>query len=516
MIAVARTGPAEGSRPHRGVLHTVAANSVITVAAIVLARLMKLAFHVVLSRSAGVAGYGAYTLGFNLVGFVQNFALAGADQTLVRFIPAYRVRADGRASAGLLLTAWTVGTIGSVVVAILLFWQSPWLAIHAFHAPVMAGVLRVFAIALPFFSWIVLGAATAQAFMKPRISALIQDIAFPAAALALLLALGGTRHGLWPALMAFLGACVLAGCLGLIFALSPSPLGSDIPPQPRGEGFAFHVSDWSRFMGAMTVIEISAFVFTGLSPLAVAWFVGVRDAGLYNAALALVAQSGALYAGIAVVVPPTMAGLFARGATLEAGTVLRAATRWLALLAQPFFLTLIALGSLLLGLFGNDFRAGAPLLAILAAGAAVTTITVFTGYALVSAGRQTVDMFNHVGLLAVALAGYPVAAALGGVAGIAVFTAALNVAFSALKTIQVRCLLEISIWDAHLFRVLFLGGVTFGLFAAGGWLGLTATTAGRVAWLATCLAFYLAGALRGLCAEDKDLIGAAIERVTGR
>lgn len=508
MIALARLD-GRGRRSAAGaLLHTVAAHSTVMFAAMVLARLMKLAFHLIVSRSAGVAGYGAYTLGFNLLAFIQNFALAGADQTLVRFIPAYQARGERRAMAGLVLGAWAVGTIGSLVVGGLLFWRSDQLAVSAFHAPVMGGVLRIFAIALTFFSWIVLGAATAQAFMKPRISALIQDIVFPAAALAALLAFGGPGRGLWPALFAFLCAAMLAGLLGAAFAARQT--------RATSPAYEFRVSDWSRFAAAMTVIEASAFVFTGLSPLVVALFAGVREAGLYNAALALVSQSSVLFAGIAVVVPATMAGLFARGATTEAGAVLRAVTRWLALLAQPFFIALIALGSPLLGFFGPDFRAGAPFLVALAVGAAVTTVTVFTGYALVSAGRQTVDMLNHVGLLLVALAGYPVAAAMGGVMGVAIFSAVLNVAFSALKTVQVRWLLGISLWDEHLFQVLVLGAVTLGLYLGGSALGLTASIVGQVAWLAVCLGVYLVAALTALCPEDRQLLRAVRDRVAGR
>jgi O-antigen/teichoic acid export membrane protein len=460
---------------------------------------MKLAFHVVLSRAAGPAGYGAYTLGFNLVAFVQNFAVVGLDQALVRFIPAYRARREQGPIAGLLLMTWAVGTIASVLVGGLLFLSSDQLATHVFHASAMGGVLRLFAVALTFFTWIVLGAATAQAYMKPRLSVLIQDLVFPGAALAILLIVGGVTPGLGAALVAFLGAAILAGCLGVAFAAR----------QLRNAGrLEFRIGDWSRFAGAMTVIEASAFVFTGLSPIAVAFFGGVRQAGLYSAALALVAQSSILYAGIAVVVPPTLADLFARGAVGEAGALLRAVTRWLALLSQPFFIVLVALGSVLLGVFGPDFRGAMTLLLVLAGGAAVTTVTVFTGYALVCAGRQTVDMWNHVGLLVVALAGYPVAAALGGVLGVAIFTAALNVLSSAVKTVQVRWLLGIRIWDRHLGRVLALGTATLGLYLTGSWIGATATMPGRIGWLAVCLGVYAAAAIASLSAEDRQLLDA--------
>ncbi len=507
MITLARPGGREHVQEHGARLRVVASSSAFTLGATLTARLMKLAFHVVLSRAAGPAGYGAYTLGFNLVAFAQNFAVAGLDQALVRFIPAYRARRVQGPIAGLLLTAWAVGTLGSVLVGGLLFTSSDQVAISAFHSPPMAGVLRLFAVALTFFTWIALGAATAQAFMKPRLSVLIQDLVFPGAALAILLVVGRVTPGLWAALVAFLGAAILAGCLGVAFAVR----------QLRAAGPAdFRIGDWSRFAVAMTVIEASAFVFTGLSPMMVALFAGVRQAGLYSAALALTAQGSILYAGIAVVVPPTMADLFARGAVSEAGALLRAVTRWLALLSQPFFIALIALGSVFLGVFGPDFRGAMTLLLVLAGGAAVTTVTVFTGYALVCAGRQTVDMWNHIGLLVVALAGYPVAAALGGVLGVAIFTVVLNVLFSAVKTIQVRWLLGISLWDRHLGRVLALGAATLALYLAGSWIGATTTMSGRVAWLAVCLGVYLAATLGSLSAEDRQLLGAVRILVRGR
>ena len=504
MITIARSGGREQVERHGARLRAVASSSAFALGATLTARLMKLAFHVVLSRAAGPAGYGAYTLGFNLVAFMQNFAVVGLDQALVRFVPAYRARRVDGPAAGLLLTTWAVGTIASVLVGGLLFLWSDQLATSAFRSPALGAVLRIFAVALTFFTWIVLGAATAQAFMKPRLSVLIQDLVFPAAALAILLVVGRASPGLWAALVAFLGAAILAGSLGVVFAAR----------QLRRAGrWEFRLADRSRFAGAMTVIEASAFVFTGLSPLAVAFFAGVRQAGLYSAALALVSQSSVLYAGIAVVAPPTMADLFARGAVGEAAVLLRAVTRWLALLSQPFFIALVAMGSLLLGVFGPDFRAAMPLLLVLAAGGAVTTVTVFTGYALVCAGRQTIDMWNHIGLLVVALVGYPIAAALGGVLGVAIFTAGLNLLSSTVKTIEVRWLLGISIWDWHLGWVLVLGAGTLGLYIAGSWVGVITTMPGRVAWLAVCLSGYLVAAIASLSAEDRQLFDAVRSRV---
>ncbi len=461
-------------------------------------RLMKFGFHLVVSRSVGLVGYGAYTLGYNLLVFIQNFTLVELDQALIRFVPAYRALGSHGSMRGILRTAWTFCTAISLVIGTALFFSSDLIGSRLFHSSLVAQALRGFAPALPFFTWVALGSATAQAFRAVGQSVLIQDLVFPAAMLALVLPLTAMHLGLQAPLLAFSGGAAIAGLVGLVFA-SRRLAG---PPPARQ---AYRIKEWSTFGAQMMVIGGAALVFTSISPVALAIFGDVRQVGIYNAALMLVLQTSVLFSGMAVVLPAMLAELFSRGALPAAEALLQAAARWLALLAIPVFLCLITMAPCVLALFGPGFEAGTPLVVALALGNLVTTVTVFNGYALVNAGRQQIDMLDHLGLAAAAVVSYPIAAHAFGPMGVAVVTGALNVGINLVKTLQVRCLLHIRPWDAGQGRILAAGAA-----AGAGWLvaaraGLTATGGGHVLVLSACILIYTALVVPGLADGDRAL-----------
>ena len=499
----------ELKNPGEGSVGRLASNSALAFSTNLMARVLKLVFHLIVSRSLGPAGYGVYTLGFNVVSVAQNLATFELDQALIRFLPVYRSKGQGELTQGLLRCAWAFTTFGSIAVGFGLFAMSEYVARTVFHLALLAPAFKVFAISLPFFSWLVVGSATAQAFGDVKSSIFLQDIVFPISALLALAILLWLGVGLLSAPLAFLCGCSAAGLLGVVTALAKGR--SDPRVGPR-----YRLREWTNFSLQMVVVGASAMVFTGLSPLAVALFSGVRSVGIYSAALALTSQSGLLFAGITIVLPAMLARAFGDGNLAEATILLRAAGRWLAFLANPLFIVLVAMAGPLLGLFGPSFGDGVPALRVLACGSYVTTVTVFSGYALVAAGRQQLDMYDHVSVLIAAAIAYPIASHQFGMLGVAAVASGLNIGISSAKVIQVHTVLRVRQVDFGLLRLVVTGVLSLGLyFAVVGSTGMF-TFRNQLSWLFICLALYLAAALPQLSVEDRRLARTVINRILGK
>ncbi len=499
---------AEAAGAHRG-LRRLASRTAVTTGAGLAGRAMKLGLHLLISRSAGAHGYGQYTLGLNVTMLAQNLAIGGLDQTLVRFLPDCVARRDP-AGAALVRAAWAFVTAASLLAGGALFAAAPPLAAGVFHDPSLAAGLRVFAASLVFFNWLALGSATLQGLQLPGRGALLQDVALPAAGAAgllLLLRLGTSQA----AATSFLAATAVVGVAAMAMALRHArrSFGAGRPERRGGRR-------WAAFAVQMLVIEAAAYGFTALGPVAVAVFEGVRESGVYSAALALVGQVNLLYAGMSLALPAMLVDLLVRGERGHAELLLQASMRWLTWLALPAGLLLAALGPLLLRLFGAGFAGGGPVVVALAAGQCAVVVTVFSGYALVQAGQQTLDACNHLALLGVALVAYPLAAHAGGTVGVAVATSLLNVALSATKVAQVQRRLGLRMLHRGLWRPLAAGAAMLLVYAGGRALGLGAGTAGGAAWTAVSLAVYCAAALPLIGEEDRPLARSLLAGLAAR
>ena len=144
-----------------------------------------------------------------------------------------------------------------------------------------------------------------------------------------------------------------------------------------------------------------------------------------------------------------------------------------------------------------------------------SVVTVFSGYALVVGGQQTLDMVNHVGVCAAAVVLYPAAGRLAGVEGVAAVTSLLGAALGVLKVVQVDRCLGVRMWDRELLRTAILGLALAGACAAAWALGLTAHGWGRIACAAAGLALCAGLLPAALTAEDRSLLAAVSRRLRG-
>lgn len=494
------TLPASDSDAPRHGLSRLASRSLLAAMSSVGGRVVKLGLHLLISRSFGPLGYGAYATGFSVAAFAQNLPGAGLDQTLIRFVPTYAAQRDERAARAVITLAWGFTSVAGVIVSLAIVLLAGQLASVVFHDASIAGDLRIFGASLIFFDWIVIGSATAQALHRPVLASVLQDVAPPAiglASLALLLFVASSPAAPAASFLissAAVGTAAFAGAARL-FRLGWRAL-------PSG-----YIRAWIGYSLWMALIEAAIYALSGLTTLSVAVFRGVHDAGIFAAAAAIVAQSSLLWAGLILVLPPMLADVLARDDRHTAERLVRASMRWLAIAGVPFFLLVVVYGRQLLKVFGAGFEPGYPALVALAVGGFVVAVTFLSSFVLVIAGRQRVDAVNCLGACAAALVLYPLGARTGGMLGVALMSSLVGAGLAAARLIEADRLLRIRLWDWSLVRVAVSGAALIVLFALGPLLGFAGGGFARLLWAGVCLLGYAVLSLRLLSAEDRALIG---------
>jgi O-antigen/teichoic acid export membrane protein len=425
-------------------------------------------------------------------------AVAGFDQTLVRFLPVYRSRNDRDGRQSLILTAWGFTTLASVILGAIVFLSSEYIGRSLFHSTEVGSSLGTFAVFLVPYTWVVMSTFSAQGQQRAIRSLLIQDVLFPVSSLISLAALVTWARPTYGPALAFGFGTLATGLVGVSF-VRRDLLARSLPQLAR-------IREWFSFGGQVMIIEFAAFAFTGVSSLAVGIFVGVREAGIYAASQSVVTQAAAVASGLAAVLPARMAALFSDEATTEVGHLLRATTRWLARITVPGLLALAALSTEALSVFGPEFRRGSAVLAILALGNVMTMVFLFSGYALVAAGRQRVDMVNHLVLAIVGFVAYPISARLGGVIGVALTTSMLSTSLTVVKVAQVRSLLGITMWDRELGVIFGIAGLSSVAYVLLRSVAAGAGAYGYLTLLACCALTYSVGVIATMGVEDRTAL----------
>jgi len=338
---------------------------------------------VLLARWMGVQEYGIFAYAFSWLSFFTLLALAGLDNTSLRFIGAYTgVKESGLlraylsfaqrriifvsiglatiAGAALLLFGRTLGA-GNLVVFFVACCLLPWNTLVQFYASILQGFKRVvWSYALQGVlrpALIVLGVATWVALSKTQPEATTVMVAN---------------------LLVAVLACFTMGVLWRRLQPQDGEIGSGADRRP----------EWLGVSRGMFAMSASQFLLAQSDILLVGLILGTTQAGIYAVASRLAGLVTFGIHSINSVLAPTIAGLHARGEHEELQRTVTLSSWCVVAYTIPVILVLAVTGRLLLGLFGPAFVAGYSVTLLLAVGQFVVAMAGSVGFLLMMTGHQ--------------------------------------------------------------------------------------------------------------------------------
>lgn len=338
-----------------------------------------------LARLLSPAEVGTYFVGLTLVSFLVMAVAAGPGQAGVRLLAEHRTAADGlpAAAARWLLRRGLVTSVvtGAAVVAL---------------APALGSVLPPLRALGP----LLLGVWVAASLMQRLVAELFRgSLRLTRAVVLIDITDGGT---LCRALLcALLAAALLGrGSASLSFALGASAavalaglavawplLRCDLGLREDGERFS--PEGFARAVRPLTSVNVTSWLFTQADVWLLAAFAPPAEVGVYAAAAKLMVAVFLPLNAINALVPPLVAELSAAGEHARLERTLRAAAALAGLPAAAAATLLMVFGPQILGaLYGEEYRAGAPVLALLAGGQLVRIWAGPADLTLMMAGLQ--------------------------------------------------------------------------------------------------------------------------------
>lgn len=480
-------------------------------------RAIKLLTRVLIGRLLGAAALGLYDLAWTLILIFSHIARGGLQVAVVRFGTPMWSRGRRTSLRGLVLRGLTVPLVLGTVVATVLYFAAPWLALTVFGKPDLANAIRIVAPLVPVASGLAVLAGAAQATQRMGYTVLTRDLAEPVLQVSLFLVLWALGYGLAAALWGALVGGVLAFVLALVLVWRLTRLRGEVSVEPQASGETT-LRQLVLFSLPVAISGMLAAYLLWVDRLLMGYFRPAAEVGIYAAA----AQFGILFAlllhGFNTMFTPMFSDLLDRGETERMRELYRVSTKWGLYLLLPLMIVLaiqpeVALG----GLFGAQFALGGRALQILLIGQFINVLSGQVGMVLILSGRQRLWMTLTAVALALNIAldllwiprfGLEGAAAASSLALVLLFGSGLALAWRRLGIFPL---------DGRFWKLLppAAGGLA-GVLGLG-WLGLAPTLPGLL--LALTVSYLVTLAVRLLLPadpEDRELLAMLRGRVRRR
>lgn len=332
--------------------------------------------HSVLARKIGAAGYGTLSYALSIVGVLSVIAALGWPNAILRLASEYA----GSERWGLLRgalrrahqSAFLLSLILSLVLAGVAQAWSPGAGLKT--------SLRYAAALLPVLAYLTLRRRAFQGLHWIKTSIVLEDVALPAAVTVVVVAFSvSTAAGAFASYWAVAAAIAVAGGVLLTRCL---------PAAARAAAPEYRNREWAAIALPMLLGALGTIVMNRADAVVLGTMVDMDTVGVYSAASRIAQVNVFVLASANTIAAPMLAHAHHAGNPKHFTSIRRQAMGLSTLGALPLCAIMLVFPAELLGLFGQEFSRGVPLLRILALGQLVNAATGPVGFALLMSGRE--------------------------------------------------------------------------------------------------------------------------------
>ncbi len=341
-------------------------------------------FKIYLARVLGAYALGIYALGMTIVGLVSIFNILGLPQAALRFVPAYC--ATGQTD---LLRVFLVKSVRTLlffnfVLALVMWFVGPWISSRFYHTPELGSYMGLFAFIMllgvlnMFFGNVLAGYKNVA-----RRTVIINFVGSP---LVILVTFGLVTAG-WGLRGYIVAQVVNAGViLALLVAASwrlTPPSAHSLSPGPSP--FPKEVVSFSTTVLGLGLLQ---FLMSRADSIAIGYYLPPKQLGVYAAASAVVVFVSIVLRSVNQIFAPTVSDLHSRQDFPLLKRMYQTLAKWVIGLTVPLAATMVVFAAPLMRIFGREFEAGWPVLAIGTIGQLVNCGVGSSGTMLFMSGNQ--------------------------------------------------------------------------------------------------------------------------------
>jgi O-antigen/teichoic acid export membrane protein len=406
-------------------------------------------FKVYLARVLGAADLGLYTLGITLIGFFGIFNTLGLPQSAVRFVAAYSAEKKFDKLHALLWRGAGILIAVNMLFSAVLLVVGRFIAVHFYHAPTLVPYLPLFAVMMLFSVLSTFFGKALAGYRDLKLRTLIVNfLGSPLhmlAAVLLITAGMGLRGYLWAQIISSGIATLLLFIAVQRLTPKPARFSARAGATPAREVWALSA--------AMLGIGFLEFTIAQVDKVALGFYRGAREVGVYSVAAAVVVYVALVLTSINQIFAPTIADLHARAEHQLLSRLFQSLTKWVVGLTLPLSVVVIVFARPMMRIFGHDFEMGWPILIIGTVGQLVNCGVGSVGYLLLMSGHEKRVLKVQIIMATVMVVLCAALIPLWGVVGAAAAAAITNVGMNVGYLLEVRTALKLSPYNKGYFRL---------------------------------------------------------------
>jgi O-antigen/teichoic acid export membrane protein len=445
-----KTDSASDLLKFRGEIGTISRQSAVFFVGTIFTAALSYVFKVYLARVLGAEDLGLYALGVTLIGFIGVFNTLGLPQSAVRFVAAYQAAGKFKELHALLWRGAGLLLAANVVLAAVLLTFGRFLAIHFYHSAALVQYLPLFALMMLFGVLSTFYGKVLAGYRDIKLRTLIVNFVGSPLNMFIAVLLISAGMGLRGYLIAQILSAAIVCLMLLVVVRQFTPTSARFSGQ---SGSSPERAVWS-FSAVMLGVGFLEFLMNQVDKIALGFYWGARDVGVYSVAAAIVVYVPLVLGSVNQIFAPTISDLHTRGDHALLARLFQSLTKWVVGFTLPLALVIIVFARPLMRMFGHDFEAGWPILIIGTLGQLVNCGVGSAGYLLLMSGNEKrlikVQIAMAVVMVACSVALVPV----WGIVGAAVAAAITNVGMNAWNLLEVRQALGISPYNRGYWRLL--------------------------------------------------------------
>lgn len=374
--------------------------------------------YVILAQALPVRHYGIFTFTVSLTGVLALALSFGFSQSMMRLVPAYRVRGETRLLSGLLKGSLRLISLVTLAAAVCMV-----VASSLAQGGGLSTAIAWSALALPLWAVDLWRENTMRGMHRMADAILPRQLLLPLAVIAAVLVLA--PRDIFVVMAIFLTIFALAEAYGLFrlhHTLKPAAL-----PAP-----AYAMSHWLSISTPMGLGALAHHGIRNWDIVMVGVLAGIADAGVYAAAARTALLASLVLRAVNLVVGPVFSELY-HSRDHRLGRLFDMSLLGTAALGVPLYVAVLIFAPQILGIFGEGYERGAGLLRILATGEFINLVTGPAGLLLTMTRHERVNMVIVVAAAVLNLAALIIVLPVFGITGAAVVTATAIVSLNVLQ-----------------------------------------------------------------------------------
>ncbi len=387
-------------------LKVLAKGGIVSLGASVLGRLFRVLSHILLARLLGPRLYGLFVLTFTITAMVQIFSLMGLHTGMLPIL-AKEMKQGNMASLNQTIQKTLALALMSscLIFAAFKMGLSNILAINVFHQVELTEPLNIAILGVISMSIVMVITGFFRGIMEVGKSVIVRDVFENGARLLFILSVlvffdFNIISAVWASTLASIAAAGFAIVLILVWGIKTNKLRNLTRKKASDRKV-----EYKRILSISMPMFISGFLYISLlqmDRLMIAYFLpdmkGSVDVGIYNVATMIALQLTFFFAAIINIASPMLAKAHVNKDEKSMKKFLVKTAWWSLIATSPLYMIVVFYARPILGIFGQEFSAGALALIVLATGQLYNVATGPVGVVLNMTGRQIYDLWNNIAL----------------------------------------------------------------------------------------------------------------------